>query len=168
MPDLGFFAMGLDKDGRQIKSISSNPLHCLRTGIIDDGLVSSTVDRLFEKDLYTGWGVRTLSSEHVAYNPYSYQRGTVWPFEQGALALGLRRYRLYDRLERLARDVFETAALFEHNRLPELFGGPPRDSEHPFFALYPKANCPQAWSAGAILALTEALLVCSLMRRFAD
>ena len=158
MPDLGFFAMGLDKDGRQIKSISSNPVHCLQTGIIDDGLVSSTVGRLFEKDLYTGWGVRTLSSDHVAYNPYSYQRGTVWPFEQGALALGLRRYRLYDRLEYLARDVFEAAALFEHNRLPELFGGQPRDSEHLFPALYPKANSPQAWSAGAILALIEALL----------
>jgi glycogen debranching enzyme len=158
MPDLGFFAMGLDKDGRQIKSISSNPLHCLNADIIDDGLVRLTVDRLFQNDLYTGWGVRTLSSDHVAYNPYSYQRGTVWPFEQGALALALRRYRLYDRLERLARGVFEAAALFEHTRLPELFGGQPRDSEHPFPALYPKANCPQAWSASAILALIEALL----------
>ena len=158
MPDLGFFAMGLDKDGRQIKSISSNPLHCLKAGIIDDELIGSTVDRLFQEDLYTGWGVRTLSSDHVAYNPYSYQRGTVWPFEQGALALGLRRYRLYDRLERLARDVFGAAALFEHNRLPELFGGQSRDSEHIFPALYPKANWPQAWSAGAIPALIEALL----------
>ena len=158
MPDLKFVAMGLDKDGRQIKSISSNPLHCLETGILDDGFVRQIVDRLFEKDLYSGWGVRTLSADHVAYNPYSYQRGSVWPFEQGALALGLRRYRLYDQLDRLVRDQFELAELFEHNRLPELLGGQARDLEHPFPSMYPEANWPQAWSAAAIFAHMEALL----------
>ena len=158
MSDLKFLAMGLDKDGRQIKSISSNPLHCLETGILDDEFVRQIVDRLFEKDLYSGWGVRTLSADHVAYNPYSYQRGSVWPFEQGAFALGLRRYRLYDQLDRLVRDQFELAELFEHNRLPELLGGQARDLEHPFPSMYPEANWPQAWSAAAIFAHMEALL----------
>lgn len=158
MPDLKFIAIGLDKDGRQIKSISSNPLHCLETGILDDGFVRQVVDRLFEMDLYSGWGVRTLSADHVAYNPYSYQRGSVWPFEQGALALGLRRYRLYDQLDRLVRDQFELAELFEHNRLPELLGGQARDLEHPFPSMYSEANWPQAWSAAAIFAHIEALL----------
>ena len=158
MPDLKFVAMGLDKDGRQIKSISSNPLHCLETGILDDGLAQQVTDRLFQEDLYSGWGVRTLSAEHIAYNPYSYQRGSVWPFEQGAFALGLRRYRFYDQLDRLVRDQFELAELFEHNRLPELFGGQARDPEHPFPAMYPEANWPQAWSAAAIFAHIEALL----------
>jgi glycogen debranching enzyme len=158
MAGLDFFAMGLDKNGKQIRSISSNPLHCLNTGILDDALVSRTVDRLFKKDLYSGWGVRTLSADHVAYNPYSYQRGSVWPFEQGALALGLRRYRLYDHLNQLASDLFDVAAVFENNRLPELFGGQPRNAEHPFPSVYPEANWPQAWSAAAVVALIEALL----------
>ena len=158
MADLDFFAMGLDKNGRQIRSISSNPLHCLNTGILDDALVLQTVDRLFKKDLYSGWGVRTLSADHVAYNPYSYQRGSVWPFEQGALALGLRRYRLYDHLNQLASDQFDVAAVFENNRLPELFGGQPRNAEHPFPSVYPEANWPQAWSAAAVIAVIEALL----------
>lgn len=158
MPDLAFIAMGLDKDGRQIKSISSNPLHCLRAGIIDDAFVRQTVDRLFRDDLYSGWGVRTLSTRHIAFNPYSYQRGSVWPFEQGALALGLRRYRLYAQLDRLVRAQFELATLFENNRLPEVFGGQPRDGEHPFPAMYPNANWPQAWSAAAIPALIESFL----------
>ena len=158
MPDLGFFAMGLDKDGRQIQSIASNPLHCISAGIIDDSLIQPTVERLFEGDLYSGWGVRTLSTRHPAYNPYSYQRGSVWPFEQGNLSLGLQRYGFYQQLQRLAGDQFEVAALFQYNRLPEVFGGQPRDSEHPFPAVYPQANWPQAWSAAAIFAHLEALL----------
>jgi len=80
MPDAGFFAMGLDKDSRKIKSVGSNPLHCLGAGIIDESLVGPTVERLFEPDLYSGWGVRTLSNCHPAFNPHSYQRGSVWPF----------------------------------------------------------------------------------------
>jgi glycogen debranching enzyme len=158
LEDAGFFAMGLDRTGRPIRSVASNPLHCLNTGIIEDELVARTIDRLFKDDLWSGWGVRTLSTAHPAYNPFSYQRGAVWPFEQGSLAAGLWRYGYYDRLEQLVKSQFEMAALFDHCRPPEVFGGQPRDGDHPFPGLYPDANWPQLWSSASLICQIQHLL----------
>lgn len=142
--DLGYFAMGLDPNKQPIRSIGSDPGHCLATGIIDDSRVERTAERMFRPDLFSGWGVRTLSSEHPAFNPYSYHRGAVWPVENGIFALALRRYGLVDKLHRLARAQFEAADLFTCNRLPEVYSGHSRSREQPFPALYPQANWPQA------------------------
>jgi glycogen debranching enzyme len=158
MEDEGFFAMGLDGDHHQIRSIGSNAGHCLATGIVDSSLVLRTADRLVAPDLFSGWGIRTLSSQHPAYNPYSYHRGSVWPVEHGAFALGFMRYGLRDHLALMSKAQFEAAALFDYHRLPELFSGHPRDDDHPFPALYPQANSPQAWSASAVFSLVQALL----------
>jgi glycogen debranching enzyme len=56
------------------------------------------------------------------------------------------------------RSFFETAALFEHDRLPEVLGGHPRDADHPFPGLYPRAGWPQAWSASAAFVIIQGLL----------
>src|SRR5437867_4550343 len=108
--------------------------------------------------MFSGWGIRTLSSAHPAYNPYSYHRGSVWPVEQGTFAIGFTRYGLHDDTERLCRAQFEAAALFDYERLPELFSGHQRDADHPFPALYPRANWPQAWSSSAVFCFLQALL----------
>jgi hypothetical protein len=108
--------------------------------------------------MFSGWGVRTLSSRHPAYNPYSYHRGSVWPVEHGSFALGFLRYGLHDHVARLCRAQFEAAALFDFYRLPELFTGHPRDGAHPFPAHYPHANSPQAWSASAVWSMVQAML----------
>jgi len=158
MPERGYFAMALDPAQRQVRSIASNALHCLATGIADDALAPPTLERLFAPDLFTGWGVRTLSSEHPAYNPYAYHRGTVWPVEHGPLAVGAYRYGGHARLEQLCRAHFEATEIFEFQRMPECFAGHPRDEQHPFPALYPAANTPQAWSASTLVMLLQSLL----------
>jgi glycogen debranching enzyme len=158
MEDEGFFAMGLDAAGRQIKAVTSNPGHCLATAIVDESLVARTAARLMREDLFSGWGVRTLSSANPAYNPYSYHRGSVWPVENGTFALAFLRYGLQAELERIARAQFEAAALFDFYRLPEVFSGHGRDDDHPFPAFYPQANSPQAWSASAVFTLLQSLL----------
>ena len=154
----GFFAMGLDSKKRQISSIASNPGHCVACGIVDESLVERTVDRLLAEDMFSGWGVRTLSSEHPAFNPFSYHRGTVWPVEHGSFAMGFMRYGLHTPLERIARGMFEAAALFDFHRLPEVFSGHQRDAVHPFPAMYPKTNWPQAWSSSAIFIIVQCML----------
>jgi len=121
-------------------------------------LAAATADRLIQPDLFSGWGIRTLSAEHPAYNPYSYHRGSVWPVEHGTFALGCMRYGLWDHVALIARAQFEAATLFDFYRLPEVFSGHPRDRAHPFPALYPQANAPQAWSASAIFCLLQSLL----------
>ena len=158
MEGQGYFAMGLDDRTRQITSFGSDPGHCLATGIVDDALVQRTADQLLAPDLFSGWGVRTLSASHPAYNPYSYHRGSVWPVENATFALGFTRYGLLSHMERLCRAQFEAADLFDYCRLPELFSGHARDSQHPFPAFYPDANWPQAWSASATFSFLEAML----------
>ena len=154
----GFFATGLGPQKRQIKSVGSNPGHCLATAVVEESLVSRTAARLMREDLFTGWGVRTLSSDNPAFNPYSYHRGSVWPVENGTFAIAFVRYGLHEEAERVCRAMFEAAALFDFYRLPELFGGHPRDCDHPFPALYPQGNTPQAWSASAVFCLLQSLL----------
>jgi glycogen debranching enzyme len=156
--DLGFFAVGLDAERRPIRSITSNPGHCLAAGIVDKSLARRTAERLFAPDLFSGWGVRTLSADNPAFNPYSYHRGSVWPVENGSFALGFLRFGLHEELERVCRSMFEAARLFDFYRLPEVFSGHTRDADHPFPALYSQANSPQAWSASAVFCMVQSLL----------
>jgi glycogen debranching enzyme len=154
----GTFAMCLDRAKRPIATIASDPGHCLGTGIVDAPRARRVAARLMQPDLFSGWGIRTLSERHPAYNPFSYHRGSVWPVENAIIARGLARFGFRHHLHRLARAQFEAAALFRGRRLPELFGGHRRDDDHPYPGLYPPANAPQAWSASAIVVWIEALL----------
>ncbi len=154
----GYFAMGLDSRKRQIRSIASDPGHCLASGIVEESLAHRVADRMLAPDMFSGWGVRTLAASHPAYNPFSYHRGSVWPVENAVFALAMARYGLHDHMTTIAKAQFETAALFDYRRLPEVFAGHQRDAEHPFPALYPKANWPQAWSASAPFTLLQAML----------
>lgn len=158
MPDKKFFALGLDAKRQQIKSISSNPGHLLACGIVQTELAKPVARRLLQPDMFSGWGVRTLSADHPAYDPFSYHRGSVWPVEHGSFAMGMMRFGLIKELHTIARAIFEISTLFDYNRLPECFSGHSRDNEHPFPALYPKTNWPQAWSASSVFAIIQAML----------
>jgi glycogen debranching enzyme len=158
MESEGLYGLGLDQEGKLIRSVASNAGHCLGTGIADPDLANRTADRLLNDDMFSGWGVRTLSAKHPAYNPYSYHRGSVWPVEQGALSIGFRRYNKYPHLLRLCQAQFELAALFEYFRLPEVVSGHHRSHLQPFPALYPDANSPQAWSAASVFAMLCSML----------
>ncbi|MDQ3870420.1 MAG: amylo-alpha-1,6-glucosidase, partial [Chloroflexota bacterium] len=114
--------------------------------------------RLLAPDLFSGWGVRTLSSDNPAYNPFSYHRGSVWPVENATFAFGLARYGCWEELAVLARAIFDLSDLFVSNRLPEVIGGPPRDDHHPHPGIYPESHEPQGWSASMIVMLVQALL----------
>ena len=158
MEEEGFVAMGLDSEDRQIKSIASNPGLCLACGIVEDSRVQQIADRLMRDDMFSGWGIRTLSSQHPAFNPFSYHRGSVWPVEQATFALGFMRYGFHEKVQRIARALFEAAGLFDFHRLPEVISGHPRDETHPFPAMYPKTNSPQAWSSSTLFGLLQCML----------
>lgn len=158
MDDEGFFAMALDPKKGQVTSIGSNAGHLLAAGIVDEALVSRTAKRFMQDDLFTGWGIRTLSSKNPAYNPYSYHRGSVWPVEHGSFAIGFERYGLHDALHDICLAQFNAASLFDFYRLPELFSGHQLDEDHPFPALYPQANSPQAWSSSTIFSFVQSML----------
>jgi glycogen debranching enzyme len=158
MPEHGSYAQALGPDGRQVRSVSSNDGHLLAAGIVPDRLAHALARRLFAEDMFSGWGLRTLSADHPAYNPFSYHRGAVWPVEAGTTALGLARYGCREQLHRLAEATFAAAALFEGHRLPEAISGLPRDAAHPHPGVHPQACSPQGWSASAVVAVVQALL----------
>ncbi|HKR94385.1 MAG TPA: amylo-alpha-1,6-glucosidase, partial [Candidatus Angelobacter sp.] len=126
--------------------------------IVHKDAAADVARRLLKPDMFSGWGVRTLSADHPAYDPYSYHRGSIWPVEHGSFAMGMMRFGLIDELHQIARAIFEASTLFDYNRLPECFSGHARDAQHPFPALYPKTNWPQAWSASSVFSILQAML----------
>src|SRR5580765_5212374 len=119
-------------------------------------LYARVVKRLLADDMWSGWCVRTLSSEHPAYNPFSYQTGSVWPHDNALIAGGFRRYGFDAEAARVARGMFDAAERLSGYRLPELFAGLYK-AEASFPVQYPGANVPQAWAAGSVLRLIAIL-----------
>lgn len=158
MEDEGYFAIGIDSKGELIRSVASDPGHCLVSGIVSEDRVKRVAARMMREDLFSGWGIRTLSSEHPAFNPFSYHRGTVWPVVNAMFVLGFARYGLHGEMHQLAKALFEAAELFDYERLPEVFGGHQRTPDQPFPSLYTEANWPQAWTASAVFTILQALV----------
>ncbi|MBX5467250.1 MAG: amylo-alpha-1,6-glucosidase [Firmicutes bacterium] len=153
----GTYALALDPQKRPVATVASNAGHLLWSGLCAPDRAHRVVRRLFAEDLWSGWGIRTLSSANPAYNPYAYQRGAVWPHDNGIIALGCARYGCYAEAGRIARAILDAARLFVSYRLPELFAGVPRDP-HGFPVQYLGANVPQAWAAGSVFHLVQALV----------
>ena len=154
----GFYAFTLDPEKKAVPTIASNCGHLLWSGIARRDRAERVVKRFFEPDLWSGWGIRTLSSRNPAYNPYSYQRGSVWPHDNGIIAMGFKRYGFAAEAARVARDISQAASYFAGYRLPELYAGIERRRPGNFPVQYPGANVPQAWAAGSTFHLLQSIL----------
>jgi glycogen debranching enzyme len=151
----GHYALALDGEKRQVDSLSSNIGHLLWSGIVPPERVDAVVDALMGPDLWSGWGVRTMSAADAGYNPLSYHNGTVWPHDNSLIAWGLVRYARWAEAQRIIRRMMNAAGYFDH-QLPEVFAGLPR-AETPFPIAYPTAARPQAWAAGTPVLLLQQL-----------
>ena len=157
MEDVGFYAIALDRDKKQVGTIGSNPGHALWSGIVGPERVNSVVDRLLDPSMDCGWGIRTYASGQPGYNPVGYHTGTVWPHDNALIAAGMKRAGRHDAADRVASRIFEAAQHSPDFRLPELFCGFDRglaDVPVP----YPVACSPQAWSAATALSLLQTML----------
>jgi glycogen debranching enzyme len=157
MPDEAFYALALDRDGAQCRVISSNPGHLLWTRIVSDSRAQIVTRRLLQDDMFTGWGLRTLSSRERQYNPMSYHNGSVWPHDTALAAVGMRSYGMTSQFVTLATGIFESVLQFDDTRMPELFCGFPRVAGHAP-TRYPVACSPQAWASGVVFHLVGAML----------
>ncbi len=153
-----FYCLGLDNNKQQIQSITSNPGHLLWSGIVPQERAHRLVKRLFQPDMWCGWGIRTLSANNLAYNPISYQQGSVWPHDNSLIAAGLKRYGYHQQVNQIAHGIFTAASYFEAGRMPELFAGIERLGDDSFPVPYPDANIPQAWACGSIFFLIRTIL----------
>ncbi len=159
MEDERCYAQALDAHKAQVPAVTSNAAHALWSGIAGMDRAAHVVRRLMEPDMFTGWGIRTLSSGYPTYNPMSYHNGSVWPHDNALIADGFARYGHREEAAAVIEGLFEAGKRFPDARLPELFCGFPRDlrfSSRP--ADYLVACIPQAWSAGVVFLCLRTLL----------
>ncbi|HUY99556.1 MAG TPA: glycogen debranching N-terminal domain-containing protein [Thermomicrobiaceae bacterium] len=154
-----FYGQAIDGSGRLVDAISSNPGHCLFSGIASPERAAAVARRLRGPDMYSGWGIRTLSAQVRHYNPMSYHNGSVWPHDNALIVAGLRRYGYDDDANAVFSDLVAAATHFEYGRLPELFCGFSREFERYTIPIsYPVSCSPQAWAAGALPYLLQVVL----------
>jgi glycogen debranching enzyme len=157
MEDERYMAAALDADKRQVATIMSNPGHALYCGILDDDKAALVAKRLLAPDMFSGWGIRTMSKSAAAYNPMSYHNGSVWPHDNALIAAGLKRYGFVRSTNRVATALFDAAIQADYLRLPELFCGFTRRTPNRPVS-YPVACSPQAWAAGSPFLMLQAML----------
>lgn len=156
MADRQFLAIALDGAKEQVGTVSSDIGHCLWSGIVDEAKAEAVTATLVGSEMFSGWGIRTLSTAEATYNPMSYHNGSVWPHDNALAILGLKRYGFDQAVNQVATGLIEAASHFELFRLPELFCGYGKEEGVPVD--YPVACSPQAWAAATPFALVQAML----------
>jgi len=159
MENEGCYAQALDGNKKQVPAVTSNAGHALWAGIARPDRARRVAERLMAPDMFSGWGVRTLSSTYPTYNPMSYHNGSVWPHDNSLIAQGFVRYGFREEANAIIEALIEAGKRFPNARLPELFCGFQRDlrfSSRP--ADYLISCIPQAWSAGMVFLCLRSLL----------
>jgi glycogen debranching enzyme len=155
--DLSTYALALDGHKAPCRVRTSNPGHCLWSGIVRADRAARVASTLLHASSFTGWGVRTVASSEVRFNPMSYHNGSIWPHDNALFAAGLARYGLRREALRVFSALFDASHHLDLHRLPELFCGfPRRRDQGP--TLYPVACAPQAWAAAAVFLLLASCL----------
>lgn len=158
---IGSYALALDASKRQCEVRASNAGQCLFCGIPSPERARMVSEQMISEKFFNGWGIRTIAEGEPRYNPMSYHDGSVWPHDNSLIAAGFEQYRLTDLAAKVMSGLFEAAAQFELDRLPELFCGfARRAGKAP--TSYPVACSPQAWSAGAAFLLLQSAIGLSI------
>jgi len=160
--ELSVYALALDGLKQPCRVVSSNSGQVLLTGIADPERALRVAQTLLGPACFSGWGIRTLGLSEPHYNPMSYHNGSVWPHDNGLIALGLARYGHKRAIARIFAGMFDATSYMDLRRLPELFCGFSR-REHNAPTQYPVACSPQAWASATVLALLQASLGLELM-----
>jgi len=162
--DLSTYALALDGAKQPCRVVSSNAGQVLFTGMASAERAQRVADTLMSPAVFGGWGIRTVGSSESRYNPMSYHNGSIWPHDNGLIALGFARYGLQKSAARVFGALFDAAAYMDLRRLPELFCGFPR-RERNAPTQYPVACSPQAWASATPLCLLQASLGLELLDR---
>lgn len=151
-----YYAIALDKEQKPVRSVTSNVGHLLFSGVLDYKQAQAVVDRMFSEELFSGYGIRTMGSQEVGYNPQSYHNGSVWPHDNGVILLGLNRSGFQAEATQLMNGLHKAANHFDQQRLPELFCGYSSALGYP--VPYPTTCSPQAWAGTAVFAMIHTIL----------
>jgi glycogen debranching enzyme len=158
MEQLGTFALALDGQKRPLPTVTTNAGHLLWSRVPDAAQARRMAAGFLAPEMFSGWGVRTLSAAHPVYNPMSYHNGSVWPHDNALVALGLAHYGESRAALTILSGLHAAAGGMRYHRLPELFCGMARGGDNSSPVLYPVSCSPQAWAAGAFFMLLQACI----------
>lgn len=159
--ELSTYVLALDGKKHPCRVRASNAGHCLLAGVASHERAWRATQTLLGQDMFSGWGIRTVSSSEVRYNPMSYHNGSIWPHDNALITAGFARYGFKDHVLKVLTGLFDASLFVDLHRLPELFCGfERRPGEGP--TLYPVACAPQAWSAASAFLLLQASLGLSI------
>ncbi len=156
--EIGMYALALDGQKKQCKVRSSNAGQTLFSKIGTPEHAAKVCDQLMASHLFSGWGIRTISSGELRYNPMSYHNGSIWPHDNALIGLGLSMYGFQHAVATILNSLYEASLHVDLHRLPELFCGFHKRTDSSGPTLYPVACAPQAWAAGAPYLLLQASL----------
>jgi glycogen debranching enzyme len=155
--ELSAYVIALDGGKQPCRVRSSNAGHCLFGRIASPERARAVARALTSEDMFSGWGVRTVSAAAPRYNPISYHNGSVWPHDNALVARGFSNYGLTEAATAVFHGLFDLSRYVDQHRLPELVCGfHRRPGEGP--TLYPVACAPQSWAAGAVFMLLQSSL----------
>jgi glycogen debranching enzyme len=159
--DLSTYALALDGARHPCRVRTSKAGHCLFTEIASTPHAERTARTLMSEELFSGWGIRTVATSEIRYNPISYHNGSVWPHDNAIMAYGLGRCGRREAVLKVLGGLFDASLFVDLHRMPELFCGfPRRPGEGP--TLYPVACAPQSWAAASVFMLLQACLGLSI------
>ncbi len=155
--ELGFYVIAIDGEKKPVRVVSSNGGHLLFTGLPAPERARRVIERLTANDMFSGWGIRTLSTREFYYNPISYHNGSIWPHDNAIILKGIKRYGDHAALLKVVEGISKAGISMDHLRLPELFCGF-RRTRFGEPVPYPVACSPQAWASGSVFLILQALL----------
>ena len=157
MEEMGTYALALDGAKQRIPTVTTNAGHLLWSRVPSNARAERMATRLFQPDMYSGWGLRTLSSSHPVFNPMSYHNGSVWPHDNALIALGLGFYGRHSEASWILGALYDACSEMGSSRLPELYCGMQRgNGMRP--VRYPVSCSPQAWASGAFFMVLQGTL----------
>ena len=114
-----YYYIGLDGSKIPRESVSSNPGHLFFTGIIPEHVLPKIIQRIFQPDLFTPYGIRTLSERDPDFDSFSYHLGSVWPHDNWIIYNGLRKLGFTEEADRIKQALL--LAYREMGYMPELY-----------------------------------------------
>ncbi|MGD7008874.1 glycogen debranching N-terminal domain-containing protein [Metabacillus sp. 84] len=156
MEEHQFYAIALDRDKKQVGTITSNPGHVLFSGMLEEERAKAVADMLTSEKMFSGFGIRTMGEGEAGYNPMSYHDGSIWPHDNSMTLIGMSKLNQHEQAKTVISGLIKAASQFEYERLPELFCG--YSSSIGKAVKYPVACSPQAWAAGTPLIIIQSLL----------
>lgn len=155
--ELGFYVIALDGEKKPVRVVSSNGGQLLFTGLPSPQRAKRVIARLAGSEMFSGWGIRTLSEKEHYYNPMSYHNGSIWPHDNALILKGIKLYGEYEPYIHIMEGISRTNMRMASLRLPELFCGFKRTRFNEPVP-YPVACSPQAWASGSPFLILQSML----------